>query len=341
LLRIGVNVSRGSRVISLDVSNISERILRRPVSTRQHGTSTFPRRPAKRPSRPIVVRPARSYWWYFFLVGLPILAVGAGGAALWVHQDDWPLPWLDQIQVATTGAETDKARLTPNLSFRNSSGPIDQPLELGIALNNGTGAEILVLSGLSPGTSLSAGAPLSATRWSLPAPDVDNAFISAPTNFRGTMPVTATLYSSAHDILETREIRFEWSVAEAENGPADTDLTGVSGSVPTHDADGAQQARLSDAFGSVTRTNEAPPATTANSEPSTQAPNPTWLTMIADWLSQISSTSLPRVDQPFEPSPAPQSSPAPTPPVRAERSSSSLNRARPGAEEPRREQMGR
>jgi len=271
-------------------------------------------------------------------VGLPILAVSAGGA-VWVQQDT--LPWLDQIKVATFGSEIDKARLTPTLSFRNSSGPINQPLELGIALNNGTGAEILVLSGISPGTSLSAGASLSATRWSLPGPVIDNAFISAPADFRGTMPVTATLYSSAHDILETRDIRFEWGVAEAERGAPGTDLTGgVPGSAPATDADGAQQGRLSDAFGSVAGGNDIPPAPAENSETAAQAPAPTWLTMVADWLSEMNSISPPQVDQPFGPTLAPQSSPAPAPAARTERAKS-LNRARPGAEEPRREQVVR
>lgn len=280
---------------------------------------------------------------------MPILAGSAGGAALWIQQDIWPLPWLDQMQSPTSGPGTDrlaaqgdpvergKARLAPNLSFRETSGPINQPLELGITLNNGTGAEILVLSGFDPGTSFSAGAPLSATRWSLPGPDVDNAFISAPTNFRGTMPVTATLYSSAHDILAAREIRFEWRVAEG--GPAGTDLTGgVSDTVPAADADGTQQARLSDAFGSVARGNSVSPTPAESPETAAQAASPSWLAMVADWLSQISSTSLPQVDQPFEPSLPPRSSPASPPAARA---NPSLSPARPGAEEPRRGQTGR
>ena len=282
---------------------------------------------------------------------MPILAGSAGAAALWVQQDIWSLPWPDQIQTSSyetnrvegqgDPVERDKARVTPDLSFRKSSGPINQPLELGITLNNGTGAEILVLSGFSPGTGFSAGSPLNATRWSLPGPDMDNAFISAPTDFRGTMPVTATLYSSSHEIIETREIRFEWNAAEAESAPAGTDLTGASGTVPTADADGTQQARLSDAFGSVERGNDVPPTPAEHSDPAAQAPSPKWLAMVAEWLSQISSISLPQVGQPFEPPLAPQSSPASTPATRAERANSSLSRARPGAEEPRRGQLGR
>ena len=69
----------------------------------------------------------------------------------------------------------------------------------------------MVFSGFVEGTSLSAGTALSTTRWSVPGRDLDKAFISAPENFDGTMQVTVTLYSSRQDILETKEVRFEWS----------------------------------------------------------------------------------------------------------------------------------
>lgn len=260
-----------------------------------------------------MARSARSYWWYWFLVGLPLLAGGAGGAAFWFQEGLWPPPWLNQTLTSTSDFETgrlaeradklerEEARRTPYLSFQNSKAAINQPLELGIVLNNGTGAEILVLSGFSEGTRFSAGAALSATRWSLPGPDTDKAFISAPENFSGTMQVTATLYSSAHEILETKVVRFEWSVPEEEERMAGTDLiSGASSEPPDNGADDAERTRFSDAFGSVLSGKDASSATGGYSEPSTQGPRPMWLTMVADWLSQISSISLPPVDRPFE-----------------------------------------
>jgi hypothetical protein len=100
---------------------------------------------------------------------------------------------------------------TPRLGFHSSRATTNQPLPLGIVLNDGAGEETLVLSGFVAGTSLSAGTALSATRWSVPGRDLDKAFISAPENFDGTMQVTVTLYSSRQDILETKDVRFEWS----------------------------------------------------------------------------------------------------------------------------------
>jgi hypothetical protein len=100
---------------------------------------------------------------------------------------------------------------TPWLAFQKSTAAINQPLPLGIVVKDGTGEETVVLNGLVEGTSLSAGSALSKTRWSVPGRDLDKAFISAPENFDGIMPVTVTLYSSRQEMLETKEVRFEWS----------------------------------------------------------------------------------------------------------------------------------
>ena len=130
---------------------------------------------------------------------------------------------LKQTQTSARGSETDRhpgradkleqkeEYRTPHLAFQNSRAAINQPLPLGIVLNNSVGEETVVLSGFVEGTSLSAGTALTATRWSVPGRDLDKAFISAPENFDGIMQVSVTLYSSRQDILETKEAHFEWS----------------------------------------------------------------------------------------------------------------------------------
>jgi hypothetical protein len=122
----------------------------------------------------------------------------------------WPFSLLYQGHSVAPAPEKEEHR-TPRLVFHSSRATINQPLPLGIVLNDSTGQETLVLSGFVAGTSLSAGTALSATRWSVPGRDLDKAFISAPENFDGTMQVTVTLYSSRQDILETKDVRFEWS----------------------------------------------------------------------------------------------------------------------------------
>jgi len=301
--------------------------LRGLISKQQHKASAPPRPPATLQPGPIVLRSAKGYWRNWFLLGLSLSAGGAVATAFWFQVGIWPLPTLNQTQTLAPDSETERhpGRVdkleqkeeyrTPHLAFQNSKAAINQPLPLGIALNKGIGGETLVLSGFTEGTSLSVGTALSPTRWSVPGRDLDNAFISAPENFNGTMQVTATLYSSAHDILETKEIRFEWSISQKEDRPAGTDLTsGTSRAVPDVGADDMDRTRFSDVFGLISRHGIDASATGEYSEASARGSSPMWLTMAADWLSQISSVSLPPVDRPFEQSllvqPLPPSTPA-------------------------------
>lgn len=107
--------------------------------------------------------------------------------------------------------ERNDAAGRPYLVLEDSKASINQPLPLGIVLENSLGGETVVLGGILDGTSLSAGSALTKTRWSLPGRDLDKAFISAPENFDGVMEVTVTLYSSRQDVLETKRTRFSWS----------------------------------------------------------------------------------------------------------------------------------
>lgn len=168
-----------------------------------------PRSRAKLQPDPIPLRSGRGSRRVWILFGLLLSAVVAVVTALWLPEGVWPHSVLDQRQSIAPSSEKDDHR-TPRLTFHASKAAINQPLPLGIALNDGTGEETLVLTGFAAGTSLSAGTALSAARWSLPGRDLEKVFVSAPENFDGTMQVTVTLYSSRQDVLETKEVRFEW-----------------------------------------------------------------------------------------------------------------------------------
>jgi hypothetical protein len=120
---------------------------------------------------------------------------------------------LNRRQSAAPAPQKGEAR-TPRLAIHTSRATINQPLPLGIVLNDSAGEETLVFSGFVEGTSFSTGTALSATRWSMPERDLDKSFISAPENFDGIMQVTVTLYSSRQEILETKELRFEWNISQ-------------------------------------------------------------------------------------------------------------------------------
>lgn len=196
--------------------------LRGPITKREHKVLAPPRPAAMIQPCPVVPRSAKAYWRNWLVLGLLLSAGCAVGTAFWFHKVPWPLPILNQPHIVAPAPETDRHARTekreqkdehqaPRLVFQNPRAAINQPLPLGISLTNGTGGEILVLSGLVEGTSLSAGTALSTTRWSVPGHDLDQTFISAPNDFNGIMQVAVTLYSSTQDVLETKEVRFEWS----------------------------------------------------------------------------------------------------------------------------------
>ena len=197
--------------------------MRGPISKQEHKTP--PRPAAMVQPRPIVLRPAKVYWRNWFLLGLLLSAGCSVAAALWLYESPWKFSILNQPQTVAPSPDTDRhawrtdrleqkeEQRAPRLAFRNLRAAINQPLPLGIVLTNSTGGETLVLNGFVEGTSLSAGTALSTTRWSVPGRDLDTAFISAPENFDGIMQVTVTLYSSRQDILETKEVRFEWNIS--------------------------------------------------------------------------------------------------------------------------------
>src|SRR5262249_37972944 len=138
-------------------------------------------------------------WWFGF-VEFPTL----------------PQPIASQLdpRSAEVGVQRSDAAGVPNhgqLIVRDQKGVVNEPLAIGVSLRGGSGREIVILSGFVAGTQLSLGTSLSSARWSLPAEALDKAFIAAPKDFSGTMKVTAKLYSSSSELLQTQLVHFAWS----------------------------------------------------------------------------------------------------------------------------------
>ena len=243
-------------------------------------------------------------------------------AAVWFEAVNWSFPTLTPSEafVAVFEAnrhpgQTDKLKAneghrTPHLAFQTSIGAINDPLPLGIVVNNSAGGETLVLSDLAEGTKLSAGTALGPARWSVPGRDVDKAFIAAPENFSGSMQVTVKLYSSDNRVLETKSIRFEWTRSQTENRPASIDLTNAARpAMPDLAADGRGATRFSN--GSVPMSGHGTDApTTAYSESSAR-----WCNQLGqsatDCMSQIRSGLLPPPHAPSDKTPLAQPSASP------------------------------
>jgi hypothetical protein len=185
------------------------------------------------------VRSNQGHVLNWFLLGCWLSVGGALAAVIWFKVVNWTLSTVTR-QEASAGAQeanshpqadklSAKGYRPPHLAFQNSTGAINDPLPLGIVLNDGAGGETLILSDLAEGTKLSAGTELSPTRWSVPGRDLDKAFIAAPENFSGSMQVTVKLYSSSNLVLETENIRFEWTGSRTASRPA---AVGTSGDAP-------------------------------------------------------------------------------------------------------------
>ena len=285
------------------------------LKRRQSALSLSHPRPALGLS-PIVVRSNHSHWFRWVLLGSSIGSILA--AAVWFESVNWSFPTLrpSKAFVAVFEANRDPGRTnklkaneedrTPHLAFQTSLGAVNDPLPLGIVVKNSAGGETLVLSDLAEGTKLSAGTALGPARWSVPGRDVDKTFIAAPENFSGSMHAVAKLYSSDNLLLETKDVRFEWTGSQTENRPAGIDLTNAARpAVPDLAADGRDATRFSN--GSVLMSGHG-----------TDAPPPAarWCNQMGqsatDCMSQISPGLLPPTHAPSVKKPLAQPSPPST-----------------------------
>jgi hypothetical protein len=102
------------------------------------------------------------------------------------------------------------------LMVESQRGFANEPLPLGVALNEAAGGEMLTLVGLASGTRLSAGTPLGLTGWQVPARDLGKAFAYAPKDFVGVMDAAVDLRSPRDRLMDSQIVRLEW-VQKKEN----------------------------------------------------------------------------------------------------------------------------
>jgi hypothetical protein len=96
------------------------------------------------------------------------------------------------------------------LVVESQRGFANDPLPLGVALNEATGVEMLTLVGLTHGTKLTAGTPLGLTGWQLSVRDLGRAFAYAPKDFIGVMDAAVDLRSPRDRLMDSQIVRLEW-----------------------------------------------------------------------------------------------------------------------------------
>jgi hypothetical protein len=142
-----------------------------------------------------------------------LAAIGATGVMLLTFPSEmrkWAGDISGMVTPPSEGSSRAQKPATPaRLVVEGRKGFTNEPLPLGISLNDASGAESVTLAGLEVGTRLSAGAPLGLTSWQLSARDVPDALVYAPKDFVGTM-VAAIDLRTGDWLMDSRTVRLEW-----------------------------------------------------------------------------------------------------------------------------------
>jgi hypothetical protein len=146
---------------------------------------------------------------------LPAVHTADNPAETVVAQDRSAVAAQDRSAVA---AQDRSAALEnpPQLLVQSKQSFANEPVELGISVDHGTGQESLLLAGLTAGTRLSAGAPIGNTRWELALNDLHHLYMYAPKDFVGVMNAAVDLLSPTAQLLDTKAVQFAWIARAAE-----------------------------------------------------------------------------------------------------------------------------
>jgi hypothetical protein len=98
----------------------------------------------------------------------------------------------------------------PRLVIKTQRGFVNEPLPLGVSINDASGQETVILAGLAIGSSLSTGTPLGFTSWQMLARDVGNAFVYAAKDFVGVMVAAIDLRLPSSWLIDSQTVRLEW-----------------------------------------------------------------------------------------------------------------------------------
>ena len=136
------------------------------------------------------------------LIGLPLLAPRDNAGTHVREQPGDMMPVRDGSSVART---------SPALVVTASQKSyVNEPLPLGMWLNNDSGKETVTIAGLVEGTELSQGTSRGLAGWVLTGGDLDKTFVGPPRDFVGVMNATVELSSAGGQLLESQVIQFEW-----------------------------------------------------------------------------------------------------------------------------------
>jgi hypothetical protein len=86
----------------------------------------------------------------------------------------------------------------------------NEPLSLAVRVEHAAENESLLLDGLAPGTTLSAGTAKSPSSWQLPDNKLDGLYLFAPKDFVGVMNTAVDLLGPDERLLDSRTMQLKW-----------------------------------------------------------------------------------------------------------------------------------
>jgi hypothetical protein len=96
------------------------------------------------------------------------------------------------------------------LVVNDSSGTVNEPLQLGISVTAPSAGASVTLKGLPSGARLTAGKRIGASEWRIPAQEISAAAVIPPDNFTGQMTITAELRGDDGDALVGSSVHLAW-----------------------------------------------------------------------------------------------------------------------------------
>jgi hypothetical protein len=101
----------------------------------------------------------------------------------------------------------------PALVVRDGSGPVNEPLSLGVNVNSAAPSVTVAIGGIPAGARLTVGRRMSTSEWRVPAQEISDASIVPPADFVGVMNLTAELRGSDGAALVSSLVRLTWTSA--------------------------------------------------------------------------------------------------------------------------------
>jgi hypothetical protein len=96
------------------------------------------------------------------------------------------------------------------LAVESQTGFTNEPLPLGLSLENASGDETITVAGLANGFELSLGSSVEQASWLILSREVDKTFVGPPKDFVGVIDATVKLHSADGDLLDSNVLRLEW-----------------------------------------------------------------------------------------------------------------------------------